>query len=71
MSNQVKGWCAAIFIGLLWGGIPWIVGTPILEVMDAQVLVWGSLYGCIYYAWHGFQHRPSKWKNGEEEKNLK
>lgn len=39
MSNQVKGWCAAIFIGLLWG-IPWIVGTPILEVMDAQVLVW-------------------------------
>ncbi|MCG9666410.1 MULTISPECIES: DMT family transporter [Vibrio] len=39
MSNTVKGWIAAIFIGLLWG-IPWIVGTPILEVMDAQVLVW-------------------------------
>lgn len=39
MSNSVKGWLAAIFIGLLWG-IPWIVGTPILEVMDAQVLVW-------------------------------
>jgi len=39
MSNTVKGWAAAIFIGLLWG-IPWIVGTPILEVMDAQVLVW-------------------------------
>jgi drug/metabolite transporter (DMT)-like permease len=39
MSNTVKGWLAAIFIGLLWG-IPWIVGTPILEVMDAQVLVW-------------------------------
>ena len=39
MSNTVKGWIAAIFIGLLWG-IPWIVGTPIPEVMDAQVLVW-------------------------------
>lgn len=39
MNNKVKGWIAAIFIGLLWG-IPWIVGTPILEVMDAKVLVW-------------------------------
>lgn len=39
MSNQFKGWVAAIFIGLLWG-IPWIVGTPILEVMDSQMLVW-------------------------------
>jgi len=39
MNNRVKGWIAAIFIGTLWG-IPWIVGTPILEVMDAQVLVW-------------------------------
>lgn len=39
MSRTVMGWIAAIFIGLLWG-IPWIVGTPILEVMDAQVLVW-------------------------------
>jgi drug/metabolite transporter (DMT)-like permease len=39
MTNTMKGWIAAIFIGLLWG-IPWIVGTPILEVMDAQVLVW-------------------------------
>ncbi|PSW21375.1 EamA/RhaT family transporter [Photobacterium sanctipauli] len=39
MNNTAKGWLAAIFIGLLWG-IPWIVGTPILEVMDAQVLVW-------------------------------
>ena len=39
MTNIQKGWIAAIFVGLLWG-IPWIVGTPILEVMDAQVLVW-------------------------------
>ncbi|UJF17953.1 DMT family transporter [Vibrio sp. SS-MA-C1-2] len=39
MDNTKKGWAAAIFIGLLWG-IPWIVGTPILEVMDAKVLVW-------------------------------
>ncbi|MCL1039504.1 DMT family transporter [Shewanella submarina] len=39
MTNTQKGWLAAIFIGLLWG-IPWIVGTPILEVMDPQVLVW-------------------------------
>lgn len=39
MNNRTKGWIAAIFIGLLWG-IPWIVGTPILEVMDAKVLVW-------------------------------
>ncbi|WP_299734722.1 DMT family transporter [uncultured Endozoicomonas sp.] len=39
MSNATKGWAAAIFIGLLWG-IPWIVGTPILEVMDPQMLVW-------------------------------
>ncbi|GIU25475.1 DMT family transporter [Shewanella schlegeliana] len=39
MSNTQKGWLAAIFVGLLWG-IPWIVGTPILEVMDPQVLVW-------------------------------
>lgn len=39
MNRTVIGWIAAIFIGLLWG-IPWIVGTPILEVMDPQVLVW-------------------------------
>ncbi|KAE8177680.1 DMT family transporter [Photobacterium carnosum] len=39
MNRTTMGWTAAIFIGLLWG-IPWIVGTPILEVMDAQVLVW-------------------------------
>ncbi|EAS45317.1 EamA/RhaT family transporter [Photobacterium profundum] len=39
MTNTMKGWIAAIFIGSLWG-IPWIVGTPILEVMDPQVLVW-------------------------------
>ncbi|AWK83351.1 DMT family transporter [Photobacterium damselae subsp. damselae] len=39
MNRTAMGWTAAIFIGLLWG-IPWIVGTPILEVMDAQVLVW-------------------------------
>jgi drug/metabolite transporter (DMT)-like permease len=39
MTSTTKGWIAAIFIGLLWG-IPWIVGKPILEVMDAQVLVW-------------------------------
>ncbi|GIU14569.1 MULTISPECIES: DMT family transporter [unclassified Shewanella] len=39
MTNTQKGWMAAIFVGLLWG-IPWIVGTPILEVMDPQVLVW-------------------------------
>lgn len=39
MTAKTKGWIAAIFIGLLWG-IPWIVGTPLLEKMDAQVLVW-------------------------------
>lgn len=39
MTDTQKGWLAAIFVGLLWG-IPWIVGTPILEVMDPQVLVW-------------------------------
>lgn len=39
MSNITKGWIAAIFIGLLWG-IPWIVGVPILEVMDPLMLVW-------------------------------
>ncbi|SKA53219.1 DMT family transporter [Enterovibrio nigricans] len=39
MNRTAIGWAAAIFIGLLWG-IPWIVGTPILEVMDPQVLVW-------------------------------
>lgn len=38
-KDLILGWSAAIFIGLLWG-IPWIVGTPILEVMDAQMLVW-------------------------------
>ncbi|MTI18001.1 DMT family transporter [Rhodobacteraceae bacterium RKSG542] len=39
MSATTKGWIAAIFVGLLWG-IPWIVGTPLLEKMDPQVLVW-------------------------------
>ncbi|MCP3967560.1 MAG: DMT family transporter [Lentisphaerae bacterium] len=39
MKKSVTGWSAAILIGLLWG-IPWVVGTPILKVVDAQMLVW-------------------------------
>jgi drug/metabolite transporter (DMT)-like permease len=39
MNGRLIGWTCAIFIGLLWG-IPWIVGTPILKVMDPEMLVW-------------------------------
>ncbi|MGF1688064.1 DMT family transporter [Photobacterium japonica] len=39
MLEKQKGWIAAIFIGFLWG-TPWVVGTPLMEVMDSKMLVW-------------------------------
>lgn len=39
MLDKQKGWAAAIFIGFLWG-TPWVVGTPLMEVMDSKMLVW-------------------------------
>ncbi|GGI77800.1 hypothetical protein GCM10007978_14320 [Shewanella hanedai] len=39
MSERNKGWIAAVFIGFLWG-TPWVVGTPLMEVMDSKMLVW-------------------------------
>ena len=39
MTSRNKGWIAAIFVGFLWG-TPWVVGTPLMEVMDSKMLVW-------------------------------